>query len=113
MKGQAETNMVHDKNMANHESGLALPPYVDFRTGASTNILTYGDSVADGRFQILDIIDRHGNTELYRAGDWDSDEEAALKIFHEPDVNARQHVDRELAAHILLDGQPGMPVFRD
>jgi serine/threonine protein kinase len=93
---------------------LAVPanPMVD---GQFVPLFDVFESVADDRYQITQPMSLSRLSEVYRATDWrdKSVGAVALKVFHEPDAAASRRVGRELQAHLLLDGLPGIVSFRD
>ena len=98
--------------LLNTKNELILPGPVESALPVSMPELALGTALADERFQVLEHVHANTYSSVYKAVDWDGEGEVAVKIFHEPYERIKRRVDRELEAHLLLDGQPGIVATR-
>jgi serine/threonine protein kinase len=105
--------------MSNPEN-LLLPPHVEIETKFRNLDLGVFENIEGDRFQIISLIrpavlselSTTGSTiptpraEIYEAMDWQDGRKVAIKVFHENSEEASHIIDRQLAAHALLQGAP-------
>lgn len=96
--------------MSTSEIPLTLPPNVEYYGNVADIYFNQHDQVADGRFQILDDTPVKSSplADVYRARHNELESNVALKVFKEPNHVIRRLVDRELMAHIALNGFGGI-----